>query len=94
MSGDETTGNDDSPVFLHKRRLKPMSMFAQYDDYDSLQKYADRYSGSELFIAHLFIGLTHNVCAKLMADSKVGEIETKHLDDVLQRYGGNDEQEA
>jgi hypothetical protein len=89
MSDNETTGNDDSPVFMHKRRLSPIGGFYTHDSYDSLQEYAERYSGNDAVVANLFIALTHNLCAKLMADSKVGEIETKHLDEVLQRYGGS-----
>tara|TARA_R110000824_G_scaffold144673_3_gene312671 strand:- start:194 stop:457 length:264 start_codon:yes stop_codon:yes gene_type:complete len=65
---------DEGRLFVHTQRLHPVNLFAQYDSYEALQDYAARYNGSEAAIASLFIGLTHNVCAKLMADCLVGDI--------------------
>lgn len=78
------------PVFMHTRRLEPTNLFAQHDDYAALQDCADRYSGDEAVIANLFIGLTHNVAARVMAECLVGEFNGKHLDEVLIQFSEED----
>ena len=75
--------SEEATAGIYKAWLKPMGIFAQYDDYPALESYLERYNGPERAIGALFIGLTHNVCAKLMADSKVGEIKLEHLKEVL-----------
>lgn len=49
-------------------RSEKIEMFATYPTWKDLQDYADRFSGSEKAIAHLFIGLALNTALASLAD--------------------------
>jgi hypothetical protein len=56
---------------LAKEKYGLSNFVATHENFESLQKYADNYTGSEKTIAHLFIMMTYNTTAFLKAKEEL-----------------------